>query len=1015
MPEKKLPETNKPKTAEVKKAAEQKGPGILSERFPAVSKVLTKSKDTLSERALELTTKKTKERGYKQIQSNLSSLDKMMLLAEEQNMLLREIINVLKETDGPSIPGRGRRPPRGRARPRGRPPGRGRFGRRAQQRLRRMQRAQRLRAATAVKKPTVVERVRATGRRLVDRVRAPAPTRTRIEPTLDRRPTPTVERPPPTTERPPPTEDVDRVRRAQADADKIVADADDKARRTVTEAEEKARRTIADAEERAKTQTEDADKIRSQAQEEARRIKSAAEAEAESIRRQANTDADTVRNRANADAEKIRREAQTTRQVTPEPDRVQDGQRAQPAAPPEAEKVGERTVAGRRVTFNERTYNRTVAGIRLGGGVLAVVGAIGVADQVKELYALRQMNAENPEEGISEEDFQKELLVIVGGVFGGLAGGLVGAKLGTILGGLTGGPWGALAGGLAGGIFGGLQGEQAAELIGTAIFDQLTGSNKFEELWNRMQDEARRNLSAGASTLGAPPETEAEQIVQQQQAQEEQRQRQQAGIEQPFANTELEKIIRDLQKARTDLEKNPRNIRLQRTVKNLEESLRNLLNSPRFRLSPEDRQRALRFLQGEVERIDTNGLTTNLSAEDYEEQDVTAEYDEPERVQAEPIVRSLLQEEEMESALPYPENLIEMIGRTEFESIEIEADKISFEGEIKLTQAEAVTMDTAMGAPGGAPPPAPETDSGPAASIQTAAATALGGVSGGAPAAAPQQAATQVPAAAAGGQAPTPLATPVAMPSPAATGIPPAPQPEATPQQPQQGGQQAGGGDFMTEVNRVAGRLGVNPTNLLAIMRSESSLNPQAVNRSTGASGLIQFMPRTAQSLGTSVEAIRQMTAAQQMPFVEKFFQSVRLPPGASAGKMYAYVFLPGRANREVLTQSGENFYEMNKGLDVDKDGKITIADLDARLARYGAVGGAAPATMQAAAPATGGALASAGTGMVAADQAQARSGGQTVIVQTPGQQAAQAPNIVPQQTAAGEVPLNIRLQKQVA
>jgi hypothetical protein len=194
-------------------------------------------------------------------------------------------------------------------------------------------------------------------------------------------------------------------------------------------------------------------------------------------------------------------------------------------------------------------------------------------------------------------------------------------------------------------------------------------------------------------------------------------------------------------------------------------------------------------------------------------------------------------------------------------------------------------------------------------------------------------------------------------------------------------------------------------------MRSESSLNPQAVNRSTGASGLIQFMPRTAQSLGTTVEAIRQMSAAQQMPYVEKFFQSVRLPSGASAGKLYAYVFLPGRANREILTQRGENYYEANKGLDVNQDGQITIADLDARLARYGAVGGA---TLQAAAPSTGGSLAAAGTGMAVADQSQMRSGGQTVVMNNSTQQTAAQP-AQQTQAAMGEVPLNIRLQKQVA
>lgn len=149
-------------------------------------------------------------------------------------------------------------------------------------------------------------------------------------------------------------------------------------------------------------------------------------------------------------------------------------------------------------------------------------------------------------------------------------------------------------------------------------------------------------------------------------------------------------------------------------------------------------------------------------------------------------------------------------------------------------------------------------------------------------------------------------------------------------------------GDFMSEVNRVSSRFGINPTDLLALMRAESSLNPQAVNPTTGATGLIQFMPATARSLGTTVEELRQMTAAQQMQYVERFFESVGLPQGASSGLLYAYVFLPGRARSAVqrgdgiLTRSGESYYNANVGLDVNRDGIITITDLDARMARFG-------------------------------------------------------------------------------
>jgi hypothetical protein len=116
-------------------------------------------------------------------------------------------------------------------------------------------------------------------------------------------------------------------------------------------------------------------------------------------------------------------------------------------------------------------------------------------------------------------------------------------------------------------------------------------------------------------------------------------------------------------------------------------------------------------------------------------------------------------------------------------------------------------------------------------------------------------------------------------------------------------------------------------------MQSESGINPH-LQASNGATGLIMFMPATARGLGTSVDELKQMSRAQQMKYVEKLFDQVRLPHGASGGQIYAHIFLPGRAKKSnILTTSGEGYYKWNKGLDLDKDGDIDITDLDARVA----------------------------------------------------------------------------------
>lgn len=197
----------------------------------------------------------------------------------------------------------------------------------------------------------------------------------------------------------------------------------------------------------------------------------------------------------------------------------------------------------------------------------------------------------------------------------------------------------------------------------------------------------------------------------------------------------------------------------------------------------------------------------------------------------------------------------------------------------------------------------------------------------------------------------------------------------------------------------------------MALMRSESGLNPAAVNPGTRATGLIRFMPSMARSLGISVEALRGMTAAQQMPYVEKYFDSVRLPQGASGGRIYASIFLPGRANRDVLTQAGEPYYDQNRGLDVDRDGRITISDLDAKIARHGGSSSAALTPQQGA----GEQLNQSSSSLAIAEQNQ-RMGGQTVAANIPSRSPApQQTNTAPINNNTGETSLNSRLRKLVA
>ncbi|MDO5307421.1 MAG: transglycosylase SLT domain-containing protein [bacterium] len=146
---------------------------------------------------------------------------------------------------------------------------------------------------------------------------------------------------------------------------------------------------------------------------------------------------------------------------------------------------------------------------------------------------------------------------------------------------------------------------------------------------------------------------------------------------------------------------------------------------------------------------------------------------------------------------------------------------------------------------------------------------------------------------------------------------------------------------FYNKVVQVAKRIKCSPDDLMALMNSESNLNPASQNPSSNATGLIQFMPSTAMGLGTSVENLKTMSAEQQLVYVEKYFLGVKKSAGykdtdtIGAGTLYALTFLPKFAKQDILVTKNNDpngYYRNNAGLDFDKDGKITKADLAKQL-----------------------------------------------------------------------------------
>jgi hypothetical protein len=121
---------------------------------------------------------------------------------------------------------------------------------------------------------------------------------------------------------------------------------------------------------------------------------------------------------------------------------------------------------------------------------------------------------------------------------------------------------------------------------------------------------------------------------------------------------------------------------------------------------------------------------------------------------------------------------------------------------------------------------------------------------------------------------------------------------------------------------------------IAAVIKIESGGVASARNPTSGATGLIQFMPATAKQLGTTVEALRDMSALDQLDFVERYLeQALGGSVPSEPGDYYVAVFMPayiGRAGSDVIAQKGEKVYDQNAGLDFDKNDELSVGDVRA-------------------------------------------------------------------------------------
>lgn len=153
--------------------------------------------------------------------------------------------------------------------------------------------------------------------------------------------------------------------------------------------------------------------------------------------------------------------------------------------------------------------------------------------------------------------------------------------------------------------------------------------------------------------------------------------------------------------------------------------------------------------------------------------------------------------------------------------------------------------------------------------------------------------------------------------------------------------------DFKVKLEKIARLLGTTSGALMAVFKQESGVNPHIKN-SIGAAGLIQFMPDTARRLGTTTDELAKMDGVEQLDYVYKYYKMTGVGDG-SVGDLYMATFMPkfvGYPDEFVLGQLGggkvpgtnlssDLVYKQNKGLDRDRDGKITVADVKQSVSRF--------------------------------------------------------------------------------
>lgn len=133
---------------------------------------------------------------------------------------------------------------------------------------------------------------------------------------------------------------------------------------------------------------------------------------------------------------------------------------------------------------------------------------------------------------------------------------------------------------------------------------------------------------------------------------------------------------------------------------------------------------------------------------------------------------------------------------------------------------------------------------------------------------------------------------------------------------------------IIAKINGISDYLGISPHWLMAVINFETagSFSPAIQNRISGATGLIQFMPNTANGLGTSIEELKNMSFERQLDFVKRYYAPYRSRM-KSFTDLYLATFYPKAIGKDdnYILEPARIIAQQNPIFDPEKNGFVTV------------------------------------------------------------------------------------------